>query len=70
MIVRDSLSLEKIKLLRAMNVELMMVDHTLPPESPDSYNNITPRIVQETHGGYYFDQHVLSLYLPIQPPVI
>jgi cystathionine beta-synthase len=57
MIVRDSLSLEKIKSLRAMNVELVMVDHTLPPESPDSYNNITPRIVRETQGGYYFDQH-------------
>jgi len=57
MIVRDSLSLEKIKFLKAMNVDLVMVDHTLPPESPDSYNNITPRIVRETQGGYYFDQH-------------
>jgi cystathionine beta-synthase len=57
MVVRDSLSSEKIKFLRAMNVELVMVDHTLPPDSPDSYNNITPRIVRETPGGYYFDQH-------------
>jgi len=57
MVVRDNLSLEKIKFLRAMNVELVMVDHTLPPESPNSYNNITPRIVRETPGGYYFDQH-------------
>lgn len=57
MIVRDNLSLEKIKFLKAMNVELVMVDHNLPPESPYSYNNITPRIVRETKGGYYFDQH-------------
>jgi cystathionine beta-synthase len=57
MVVRDSLSMEKIKFLKAMNVELVMVDHTLPPESPVSYNNITPQIVQETQGGYYFDQH-------------
>lgn len=57
MVVRDSLSMEKIKFLRAMNVELVMVDHTLPPDSPFSYNNITPRIVQDTPGGYYFDQH-------------
>lgn len=57
MVVRDSLSSEKIKFLRAMNVELVMVDHTLPPESPESYNNITPRLVHETPGGYYFDQH-------------
>jgi cystathionine beta-synthase len=34
-----------------------MVDHTLPPESPDSYNNIAPLIAQETRDGYYFDQH-------------
>ncbi len=57
MVVRDNLSLEKIKFLKAMNVELVMVDHTMPPESPNSYNNITPRIVRETPGGYYFDQH-------------
>jgi len=57
MVVRDSLSPEKIKFLRALGVELVFVDHTLPPESPDSYNNITPRIARETPGGYYLDQH-------------
>ncbi len=57
MVVRDNLSSEKIKFLKAFNVELVMVDHTLPPESPDSYNNIAPRIAEETPGGYYFDQH-------------
>jgi cystathionine beta-synthase len=57
MVVRDNLSMEKIKFLKAMNVELVMVDHTLPPGSPGSYNNITPQIVEDTPGGYYFDQH-------------
>jgi len=57
MVVRDNLSLEKIKFLKALNVELVMVDHTLPPESPQSYNNLAPRIAQETSGTYYFDQH-------------
>ncbi|MBN2199611.1 MAG: cysteine synthase family protein [Candidatus Aminicenantes bacterium] len=57
MVVRDSLSPEKIKFLRALGVELVFVDHTLPPESPDSYNNITPRVARETPGGYYLDQH-------------
>ncbi len=57
MVVRDSLSSEKIKFLKALNVELLMVDHTLPPESPDSYNKITQRIARETPNGYYFDQH-------------
>lgn len=56
-VVRDNLSEEKIKLLKALKVDLVFVDHTLPPESPDSYNNITPRIAAETPGGYYFDQH-------------
>jgi len=57
MVVRDSISPEKIEFLRVLNVELVLVDHTLPPESPDSYNNIAPRIAQETPNGYYFDQH-------------
>ncbi len=56
-VVRDNLSSEKIKFLKALNVELVMVDHTLPPESPNSYNNIAPRIAKETPNGYYFDQH-------------
>ncbi len=57
MVVRDSLSPEKIKFLRALGVDLVFVDHTLPPESPDSYNNITPRLARETPRGFYLDQH-------------
>lgn len=57
MVVRDSLSIEKIRLLKALKVELVFVNHKLPPEDPNSYNNITPRIVSETPNGYYFDQH-------------
>lgn len=57
MVVRDKISSEKIKFLKAMSVELVMVDSTLPPESPYSYNNITPRIAKETPRGYYLDQH-------------
>jgi cystathionine beta-synthase len=57
MVVRDSLSREKIKLLKALKVELVFVDHTLPPDDPRSYNNITPQIVAETPNAFYFDQH-------------
>jgi len=57
MVVRDNLSSEKIKFLKALNVGLVFVDHTLPPESPKSYNNITPFIVEQTPNSYYFDQH-------------
>ena len=56
-VVRDSLSSEKIKFLKALNVELIMVDSTLPPESPGSYNNIAPQIAKETPDSYYLDQH-------------
>ncbi|MGD2295099.1 MAG: cysteine synthase family protein [Candidatus Aminicenantes bacterium] len=57
MVVRDNLSSEKIKFLKALNVGLILVDHTLPPESPHSYNNITPLIAEQTPNSYYFDQH-------------
>ena len=57
MVVRDSLSLEKIKFLRALNVELHMVDSTLPPESPESYNNITPRLAAADPRLFFLDQH-------------
>jgi cystathionine beta-synthase len=57
MVVRASTSFEKIKFLRALNVELVMVDAGLPPESPLSYNNITPRIAADTPNGFYLDQH-------------
>lgn len=57
MVIRDSTSFEKIKFLRALNVDLVMVDATLPPDSPRSYNNITPRIAEETPAGFYLDQH-------------
>jgi len=56
-VVRDNLSGEKIRLLKALKVDMVFVDHTLPPDSPDSYNNITPRVAAETHRGYYLDQH-------------
>lgn len=56
-VVRDTLSSEKIKFLKALNVEIVMIDSTIPPESPDSYNNMAPRIAQETPNGYYFNQH-------------
>lgn len=56
-IIRDNLSIEKIKFLQALKVELIFADHTLPPESPDSYNNLAPRIAAETPHSYYLDQH-------------
>ena len=56
-IVRDRISKEKINQLRALGVDVQLVDSGLPPDSPDSYNNITPRIVKETPGCFFPDQH-------------
>lgn len=56
-VVRDRISPEKIDLLETLGVDVHKVDSTLPPESPDSYNNITPKLVSETPGAYYPDQH-------------
>jgi cystathionine beta-synthase len=56
-IVRDRISSEKINQLRNLGVDIQLVDSTLPPDSPDSYNNITPRIVRETPECFFPDQH-------------
>jgi cystathionine beta-synthase len=56
-VVRDRSSREKLEQLRAMGVEVLIVDSTLPPEHPDSYNRITPRLAAETANCYFPDQH-------------
>ncbi len=56
-VVRDRISPEKDRQLRALGVEVLKVDSSLPPESPDSYNRITPRIAAETPGCFFPDQH-------------
>jgi cystathionine beta-synthase len=56
-VVRDRISREKLDQLRALGAEIHMVDSSLPPESPDSYNNITPRLARETPNSFFPDQH-------------
>jgi len=56
-VVRDRISREKLDQLKALGAEIHMVDSTLPPESPRSYNNITPLIARETPNCYFPDQH-------------
>jgi cystathionine beta-synthase len=56
-IVRDRISREKLDQLKALGVEIHMVDSSLPPESPYSYNNITPLMAKETPDCYFPDQH-------------
>jgi len=56
-VVRDRSSREKLDQLRALGVEVLVVDSTLPPEHPDSYNRITPRLAAATPNCYFPDQH-------------
>lgn len=56
-VVRDRISREKLDQLKALGVEIHMVDSSLPPESPFSYNNITPRLARETPNCFFPDQH-------------
>jgi cystathionine beta-synthase len=56
-VVRDTISQEKLNQLLALGVQVHKADTSLPPEHPDSYNNITPRLARETPGCYFPDQH-------------
>ena len=56
-VVRDRISREKLDQLRVLGVEVLQVDGSLPPEHPDSYNQIAPRLAQATPNCYFPDQH-------------
>jgi cystathionine beta-synthase len=56
-VVRDRTSKEKLDMLSALGVEVLKADTSLPPEHPDSYNNITPRLARENPDCYFPDQH-------------
>jgi cystathionine beta-synthase len=57
MVVRKQTSPEKIDALRAMGVELVLVDGDLAPEHPDSYNRMARRLAAEIPGAFFPDQH-------------
>jgi cystathionine beta-synthase len=57
MVVRWQTSKEKLDCLRAMGVELILVDGTLPPDDPESYNQKARHVVAETPGAFFVDQH-------------
>lgn len=55
-VIRDTTSKEKIKMLQHLGVETIIVDASLPPEDPCSYNNYAKNLA-EKNGAYYIDQH-------------
>jgi cystathionine beta-synthase len=57
MVVRRQTSKEKLDCLRAMGIELVLVDGNLPPEDPESYNRKAKEIVASTPEAFFTDQH-------------
>jgi len=57
MVVRQQTSPEKLDALRAMGVELILVDGTLPPEHPESYNQKAKHVAAATPRAFCPDQH-------------
>lgn len=56
-VIRDTTSKEKIKMLEVLGVDVIKVDASLPPEHPESYNNFAVNLVNENPDWYYIDQH-------------
>jgi len=57
MVVRRQTSKEKLDCLRAMGIDLVLVDGELPPEDPESYNRKAREIALENPGAFFPDQH-------------
>ena len=57
MVVRRQTSPEKLDCLRAMGVELILVDGALPPDDPESYNRKARQVAEATPGAFFTDQH-------------
>lgn len=57
MVVRRQTSQEKLDCLRAMGIDLVLVDGDLPPEDPESYNKKAIHVVAQTPRAYFPDQH-------------
>jgi len=56
-VIRDTTSKEKIKMLQVLGVDVILVDASLPPEKPNSYNNYALNLVKDNPNYYYVDQH-------------
>ncbi len=56
-VIRDTTSKEKIKMLEILGVDVIKVDASLPPEHPESYNNYAYNLAKNDPSIYYIDQH-------------
>ena len=56
-VVRDTTSKEKVKMLKVLGVDVVLADTSLPPEDMHSYNNYAETLVKNDPSLYYIDQH-------------
>ncbi len=56
-VVRRQTSREKLDCLRALGVELVLVDGDLPPEHPESYNRKAQTLAAAEPDAFFPDQH-------------
>jgi cystathionine beta-synthase len=56
-VIRNTTSKEKLKMLRILGVELILVDTNLSPDNPESYNNYAANLTKDNPDMYYIDQH-------------
>ncbi len=56
-VIRDTISPEKIKMLEVLGVDVIKVDASLPPENPESYNNYALNLAKNDPNLFYIDQH-------------
>jgi cystathionine beta-synthase len=56
-VIRDTTSKEKIKMLEVLGVDVIKVDASLPPEHPESYNNYALTLCKNDPNLFYIDQH-------------
>jgi len=56
-VIRDTTSREKLKMLEVLGVDVITVDAAIPPEREDSYNNLAKTLANKHPDYYYIDQH-------------
>jgi len=57
LVVRNTLSPDKRKVLDTFGVEIKAVDATLDPNNPYSYNKFAKTYASENPGVWFVDQH-------------
>lgn len=57
LVVRSSISKEKLRMLEILGAEIIKVDPDLPPENPESYNKLAENIAKKDKSVFYLDQH-------------